>query len=68
MVVQDMTVRLDDPTQPIVIVAMDSKREVEVNAYLCNRLLNTVEQIHAENLKLTVSEQAFESIRKYLGQ
>lgn len=68
MVVQDMTVRLNDPTQVITIEAKDSRREMETNAYLCNRLLHTVEKITADNIRITVSEKAFENIKNYLGQ
>ena len=64
MLVQDVIVKLDNPKQTIVIEAEDSKEKIETNAYLCRKYLHKLEKITADNIKLTVNEEAFSDIKK----
>lgn len=66
--VSDVPVLIDNNIQMITIESIDSKQQLEANAYLLNRLLYTVEKMSADNIRLKVSEQAFEDIKKHLGR
>ena len=62
--VQDIIVKLDNPNQTIVIEAEDSREQVELYAYTCRMYLHKLIKISADNIKLTVSEEAFNDIKK----
>lgn len=67
--VQEITQLIEAPGEVVTIVAADSKREKELNAYLLNRLLSYAQSITADNqMKITVSEKDFEGILARFGQ
>lgn len=67
--VQEITQRFEVQGESVTIVAADSKREKELNAYLLNRLLCYAEGITANNqMKITVSEKDFEGIQARFDQ
>ena len=69
LTVQEITQQFEVQGEAVTIVAADSKREIELNAYLLNRLLAYVKGITAYNqMKITVSEKDFESIRTGFGK
>lgn len=68
MIVQEIANAMQDQTEVITIVAEESRNEMEANAYLLKRLLHTAESIAANNqMKITVKESDFESIKKHFG-
>lgn len=68
MVAQEITYLIKDKNQPIAIEALNSKETMEVNAYLLSRSLIAVEELAAENIKITINDRAFEGIKKQLGK
>ena len=69
LAIQEITQLFEVQGESVTIVAEDSKREKDVNAYLLNRLLAYVKGITANNqMKITVSEKDFEGIQARFGQ
>lgn len=67
--VQEITQHFEVQGEAVTIVAADSKREIELNAYLLNRILAYVQGIAANNqMKITVSEKDFEGIQARFSQ
>ena len=67
--VQEITQLFEMQGEVVTIVAADSKREKEVNAYLLNRLLAYAQGITANNqMKITVNEKDFEGVVARFGQ
>ncbi|MGN1156042.1 MAG: hypothetical protein ACI4TK_07680 [Agathobacter sp.] len=68
LTVQEITQHFEVQGEAVTIVAADSKKEIELNAYLLNRLLAYVKGITAYNqMKITVSEKDFEGIQAMFG-
>lgn len=68
MVAQEISYLVEDKNQPIIIEALSSKETVIANTYLLSRSLATVEQLSGDNIKITVPDEAFEGIKKYMGR
>lgn len=69
MVVQELAYAMTDQNETITIIAENSRSEVEANAYLLKRLLYTAQLISAnDELRITVKEEDFDQIKKYLGK
>ena len=54
--------------QPIIIEALESKETVTANVYLLSRSLAAVEKLSGDNIKITVNDNAFEGLKKYMGK
>lgn len=68
MYIQELAYMVENQNTPIRIVTKKRKETLEANAYLLRRVLYMVDHISADNIELTVSEETFEDLKKYLNQ
>lgn len=68
MYIQELAYMVEDQNTPIRIVTKNKEEILEANAYLLRRVLYIAEHISADNIELTVSEQTFDDLKKYLNQ
>ena len=68
MVIQQLVAKLDNPKQEITIECESGQETIELYVYSCRMFLHKLKKISAENIKITVSEEAFNDIKKSYGQ
>lgn len=67
MFIQDLAYAIEDQNTPIRIEVENGAESFEANAYRLRRVLHVAEKISADNIVLTVTEENFANLKRYIN-